>query len=402
MKACVIAYSFYELDQRVRRYAEALAARGDSVDVLTLKGERQGDTDVIDGVHVYRIQKRDHNEKGMMDYFLRISKFFLKGSYLLVKNHFKRRYDVIHINSVPDYLVFMGLIPKIFGSKIILDIHDLMPEFFSQKFNKGMESFYIKILLFLEYISVKFADHNIIANDIWREKMILRDHLDPGKCTTLLNYPDMAYYEKVVRQGINGTINIVYPGTISHHHGIDIAIQAIPFIKKNGVKVKLRIYGKNTKNRYNDHLQSLMKELDVADDVEFLEPVHREELYRIYSRSDIGIVPKRDGVFSGEAFSTKIYDFMASGLPVVASRTKIDEYYFDDSMISFFEPGNYEEMAKRVVDVYADQKKAGEMVDKCKRYIDDNTWMKKKSMYTTVVDRLNRVGSREEPSMIRS
>jgi glycosyltransferase involved in cell wall biosynthesis len=232
--------------------------------------------------------------------------------------------------------------------------------------------------------------------------MILRDHLDPGKCTTLLNYPDMAYYEKVVRQGINGTINIVYPGTISHHHGIDIAIQAIPFIKKNGVKVKLRIYGKNTKNRYNDHLQSLMKELDVADDVEFLEPVHREELYRIYSRSDIGIVPKRDGVFSGEAFSTKIYDFMASGLPVVASRTKIDEYYFDDSMISFFEPGNYEEMAKRVVDVYADQKKAGEMVDKCKRYIDDNTWMKKKSMYTTVVDRLNRVGSREEPSMIRS
>ena len=36
MRVCVIVYSYYETDSRARRYAEALAKRGDHVDVVAL------------------------------------------------------------------------------------------------------------------------------------------------------------------------------------------------------------------------------------------------------------------------------------------------------------------------------------------------------------------------------
>jgi len=389
MNACVIAYTFYEMDQRVKRYAEALAARGDHVDVIALKGEGQKDIEMINGVNVYRIQKRIHNENGMMDYFLRIGKFFIKGSLLLIKNNFKNKYNVIHINSVPDYLVFMGFIPKIFGTKLILDVHDLMPEFFSQKFHKSMESFYIRMLLLMEYISVKFADHTIIANDLWREKIILRDNIDSMNCSTLLNYPNMDHYDKVVKKEKNDTIDVIYPGTISHHHGIDIAIKAIHSIKKKNYSVILHLYAKKSSNIYGQHLNNLINELSIAENIKFVDPVRPEDIYKIYSNADIGIVPKRDGVFSGEAFSTKIYDYMASGLPIVASRTKIDEYYFDDTMISFFEPENYEEMANCIVNMYTNKNISNRMIDKCKDYVIENSWANKKKIYIDIVDNLN-------------
>ncbi len=61
----MVAYSFYENDNRVMRYAEALAARGDHVDVLALRRNHDAPlVTTISGVRVHHIQVREHNEQG--------------------------------------------------------------------------------------------------------------------------------------------------------------------------------------------------------------------------------------------------------------------------------------------------------------------------------------------------
>ena len=56
------------------------------------------------------------------------------------------------------------------------------------------------------------------------------------------------------------------------------------------------------------------------------------------AEADFGIVPKRSEGFGNEAFSTKIFEFMALGIPVIAADTKIDKYYFNDSLFPSLRP----------------------------------------------------------------
>ncbi len=174
MKVCMVAYAFYETDNRVRRYAEALAKRGDYVEAVSLRREGLPAFEVINGVRVHRIQPRQINEKGKFTHVSRLIQFFLRSMAFLTKSHLKERYDLIHVHSVPDFEVFAALFAKLGGAKVILDIHDIMPEFYVSKFNSTHDSLAFKILLTIERLSTRFADHVIAANHIWGDRLVTR------------------------------------------------------------------------------------------------------------------------------------------------------------------------------------------------------------------------------------
>lgn len=387
MKVCIISYSHYDIDHRVSRYAEALIEKGACVDVIALRRNDQPKKFIHNGVTVYGIQKRIYDETCILDYVMRTGSFFIKGGFLLTLKCFPSKYHIIHIHNVPDFLIFMGAIPKILGSKLILDIHDILPEFFCQKFGKKIDSILAKFLLMVEKLSIRFAHHVIVANDIWREKIILRNKLKQSKCTTLLNYPSELSPNIKLKQ-TKDSLNLIYPGTISHLHGVDILLNALYIVKKTIPNVNLKIYTRANNLEYFNSLQTLIDKLDIRENVHFYDPVSRNELWQIYSQVDMGIVCKRDGIFASEAFSTKMIEFMAVGLPIVASRTKIDEYYFNDSMVTFFKPGDHEDLAKSIINLHQNPEKQKTMTASGKAFVQKNTWEIKKQIYLDIVDKL--------------
>lgn len=388
MNVCIIAYTFYELDYRVRRYAEALVELGNKVNVISLRRKGEKCQGVLNGVNIIRIQKRSYEEKGIFSYFLKYITFFIKGSLILIAKYVQSRYKIIHIHNVPDVLIFMGIVPKFLGAKLILDIHDILPEFYCQKFNKSLDSSLAKSLLFVEKISVRFADHVIAANDLWREKIIARDKILPETCTTLLNYPNMAFFNNTKAKSKKTPFTIIYPGTISHLHGLDILIRAMSIVKEKLSDARLDIYARTNNLEYSNFLKKLIDSLHLRENVRFFNPVPIEELTKIYSNADIGVAPKRGGVFASEAFSTKIFDFMAASLPVIASKTTIDQYYFDDSMIYFFESENHEDMARCIIELYNNSEKRQSLIKHGKQFIATNNWEIKKQKYLEIVDYL--------------
>src|SRR3954451_14547688 len=113
MRICMVTHSLYESDCRVMRYAESLAARGDEVDVIALKKENKPAEETIAGVRVFRIQERTFQEKRKISFLKGISTFFLKAAWWVTKRHLRNRYDLFHIHSIPDFMVFVALIPKL-------------------------------------------------------------------------------------------------------------------------------------------------------------------------------------------------------------------------------------------------------------------------------------------------
>lgn len=388
MKIGIVAYTFYEIDHRVRRYAETLAEQGHDVEAVVLRESGQALKDALNGVKLYRIQERSYNEKNVLQHALRTIGFFLKGSFLLLRSHMRDGYDVLHINNMPDFLVFMGLVPKMLGTKLILDIHDVMPELYAQKSNRDLSGFLARALLWLERRSVRFADHTIVANDLWRKKIIRRDGIPPSRCCSILNYPNLSFFKKVPVQENSESLTIVYPGTISHHHGIDVALRALALVKREIKDVHLRIYTRSSNFKYVNSLKQLITELHLEDSVEFHDPVPAEELSKIFQNASMGVVPKRGGIFADEAFSTKIFDFMAVGLPIIASKTKIDDYYFDDSTIMFFKPDHYEDLARCIIKLHRDKRKRADLVKHGNDYVRLNNWENKKQEYVDLVHSL--------------
>lgn len=385
LRACMLAYTFYENDGRVMRYAQTLARAGAVVEAVVLRKPAQPAEEVVNGVRVLRIQTREKNETGKFSYLARILRFFVLSMIKVTRLHLKEPFDVIHVHSVPDFEVFAAWIPKLLGARVILDIHDIVPEFYAAKFDVGHNSAVFGVLKFVERISGAFADHVIAANDLWYEKITNRS-VRPEKCSVFINYPDLSLFNPAVRsRRDDGTFVLIYPGSLHWHQGLDIAIRAFALASREVRGMEFHIYGDGSAR---PGLAKLVDELEVQDRVFLRPPMPMQQIAAVMADADLGVVPKRNDSFGGEAFSTKILEFMALGTPVVVADTRIDRHYFDDTLVRFFEAGNDEDLARKIVSAYRDRDVSKRLAANALEYAKRVSWTNKQGEYLRIVDAL--------------
>ncbi len=385
MRACMVAYTFYEPDNRVRRYAETLVRRGDQVDAIVLRQPGQQTRDVVSGVNVFKIQGRKVNEKIKIQYLFKLLLFLFKSACKLTQLHWHKKYDVVHIHSVPDFEVFATLFAKLTGAKVILDIHDIVPELFAGKFKAGKDSMFFKLLLWVERISMAFADHVIVANHIWFKRLIERS-VAPEKCSVVMNYPDPSIF--TIRKKAGDSTDkfiMIYPGTLSIHQGLETAIKAVDLIKNEIPDLEFHIYGKGTDEEY---FIKLVHKLKLEKRVIFRSIVPIEMLPRLMADADLGVEPKFKRSFGNEAFSTKILEFMTVGIPVIASDTMVHTHYFDETMVKFFRSEDENDLAHCITLLKKEEKLRRQLVKNAFKYIEKNSWNTKKNTYLNIVDSL--------------
>jgi glycosyltransferase involved in cell wall biosynthesis len=382
IRACMLAYTFYETDGRVMRYAEALAQEGAQVDAIVLGRPGQPREEFARGVRILRVQTREKNERGKLAYLLRIVRFLMRSMAEVTLQHLKGRYDVIHVHSVPDFEVFAALVPKLSGTKVILDIHDLVPEFYAAKFGDSHDSLIFRALMLIERLSAGFADHVIAANDIWLERIQSRSsRLD--KCSVFINYPDLSIFRSTLRtRGDDGRFILSYPGNLNWHQGLDIAIKAFAVAQREAPGMEFHIHGEGSAK---PELERLVRELGLECKVLLKEPLPLREIAVVMANADLGVVAKRDDSFGGEAFSTKILEFMALGVPIVVADTRIDRHYFDDTLLRFFKSGDVQALAQALVDAYRQRECGAALAANALAYVRANSWGTKKNDYLAVV-----------------
>jgi glycosyltransferase involved in cell wall biosynthesis len=385
LRICMIAYSFYETDNRVMRYAETLAQRGDHVDVLALRREDAPIAEVLGGVHLYRLQGREIDEKTRFTYLWRILSFLVRAMVRVSKLHLQQKYDLIHVHSVPDFLVFAAWVPKLMGTPVILDIHDILPEFYTSKFGAGPDSLSFRVLQGVEKSSARFSSHVIIANHIWQQRLVSRS-VQAEKCSVIMNSPDRSiFYNHGNPRPAKNRFLLLYPGSINQHQGLDLAIRAFARISDRAPHADFCIYGSGPSQKA---LSTLIQELHLENRVFIRNPMPLREIAKVIESADLGIVPKRKDTFGNEAFSTKILEFMAMGVPVIVSDTQIDRYYFDDSVVKFFRGGDEEDLARCMLDLIEHPEKRKQLAAEATPFVEKMDWTAKKHEYLDLVDEL--------------
>ena len=381
----MVAYTFYEADNRVRRYAEALAKRGDEVDVIALRREGQQRSEVIRDVRVHRIQIRRIDERGPFSYLRKLLAFFVRSMWWLSVHGLKKPFDVIHVHSVPDFEVFATLLPRLTGTKVILDIHDIVPEFYAGKFKVSERSLVFRMLVMVEQFSAWYCNHVIISNHLWYAKLTKRS-VRQQKCTTIINYPDPSIFcRRSSTRSKDDEFVLCYPGTLNQHQGLDLAICAVAKVCERIPSIRLQIIGDGPDR---EKLKKMVTDLGLENFVKISGFVPMERVAEIMANVDLGIVPKRADSFGNEAFSTKIMEFMAMGVPVLASRTAVDQFYFRDELVQFFEPENVDDLAAKILELAQNQSRRECLRNRAAAFIELNNWDVRKAEYLDLVDRL--------------
>ena len=390
-KICMVAYSPYESDNRIRRYAETLVKRGDQVDVIAISGtglkQQEQQEKEINGVTVYRVQHREHNERSKWTYIWRLTRFLIRSSAALTRLHKRNRYDVIHIHNMPDFLVFAAWYPKLTGAKLILDIHDVVPELFANKFRTRFKSAYNWLLKAVERVSARFVDHVIVSNHLWYDVVAARSARN-GRCSVVINHVDPDMFSKRERTRTDGKFIVLFPGSLQWHQGLDIAIDAFAHVKAQVPNAEFHIY-----TGAGGHLQSDLRrqvqQLGLEGSIKFHGGVPLDQMAQLIANADLGVVPKRADSFGNEAYSTKIMEFMSQGVPIVVSRTKVDAFYFREGDVHFFQSGDSRDMAKAMLEVIKDKGLRDSLVARGHEYVERNSWGLKKKEYLDLIDSLS-------------
>jgi hypothetical protein len=208
-------------------------------------------------------------------------------------------------------------------------------------------------------------------------------------------YPDLALFSRKPPKARGDKFVIMYPGTLSWHQGLDIAIRAFPRILKEIPDAELCIQGEGTEKR---SLMVLAKSLGLEERVRFLDLAPTTEVVGRMAEANVALVPKRGRGFGNEAASTKISEFMAMGIPVVAAKTDIECRFFDESLVRYFRPEDEQDLADAVVSIDKDSALRNKLIGNSLRYIEKNNWQSKIGEYLDVVASLVRTSVQHELS----
>ncbi|MCP4990667.1 MAG: glycosyltransferase [Colwellia sp.] len=390
-KVCMIVYSHYPDDVRVRREAEALIEKGFSVDVICLQSGSDKKEEVISDVTVYRLPiKRER--KGKFFYMYLYFKFFMLAFFKLNVCNLKKHYNIIHIHNMPDFLVFSALIQKLMGVKIILDLHDPMPEVYMSKYYLSSNHIIIKLLIIIERLSIKFSNLTITPNIAFRDLFISRS-CPENKIHIIMNSPQESIFLRKDNSTLSAVENlsnkekfvIMFHGTIVERHGLDTALEALLLLRKQIPNIVFNVFGDGD---YVDRFIELKVKYNLNDIVHYHGPVLTEKIASVIPSIDIGLIPNKRGPFTDLNMPTRIFEYLCLNKPVVVPHTKGILDYFKESEINFFEPNNPRSLANTIMNIYNNPDKSKKMVIKGRKVYSRCTWEKEQKKLVKLASRL--------------
>lgn len=388
---CMVVHARYPLGEpRVEREADTLIGEGFNVEVICLRHPGEPEFEVIDGIKVYRLPVRRHKDRGVIVQFFEYLAFFGLALFRLILS--ARRYQVIQLHGPPDFLVFAALLPKLLGAKIILDIHDLMPEFYLARFNSQKQSIFVKILLLQEKLACKFADHVITVTEPWRQTLICRG-VPADKCSVVMNVPGQRFArgselsENNRQTSSFAELKLIYHGNITYRYGLDLVLKALIRILDKAPQVKLIIHGRGD---YLDELKTLVRQFKLDEHVQITTNfIPTEELPALIRSAHLGLVPYRNDVFTDGILPTKLLEYTRLGLPAIAARTSGISAYFDEDMVKFFAPENVEDLAKAIESVYFHREQLDELAHNLDRFNRIYNWDNQAVNYVNLIKNLS-------------
>jgi glycosyltransferase involved in cell wall biosynthesis len=266
-----------------------------------------------------------------------------------------------------------------------------MPEFYMSKYEEcHTNSTAVRLMRLQEKLSSMLVHAVITANSNFEDNLVKRGI--PADKITVVNYvPDPQVFNrseyKEERNSKSKHFTLIYPGTIAPRYGLDVAIRALPLLIIRIPQLRLVIIGPQVE--YMDELATLAQQLGVSPFVQFKPTIPVDEVPWQVIQADVGIYPALPDPHMNIATPCKVLEYAVMGIPIIASRLKVLEDLFTNSAIMFFEPGNVDQFARCVLELFESPARRDELVRNTDNsFVRTHSWNSERRAYFNLLNRL--------------
>jgi glycosyltransferase involved in cell wall biosynthesis len=377
-RACIIRQN--DDYETVRREAEALAGAGFDVDVICMAGLGRPRRMVENDVTVISLPTSRRTGGGKARYAFDYGSFFMLAAGVVTARHLRRPYRVVQANSMPDFLVFAALVPKLLGSRVVAFMGEPTPELAETMFGASRLS---RVLVAIEQSALRFADHSFTVTDQLKEQYVKRGAA-PDRITVVLNGADPASMPTtmppVPAEGKSEFVAVCH-GTIEDRYGQDTIIEAARLLRDEIPDLRFVITGRGSTAA---QIAQAIADNGLRDVVRFEGWVTRKKLADILQSADVGIVAQKASPYSHLVHTNKMIDYWIFGLPVIASRLRAVFYAYDDDIIEYFEPGAAAELAAAIKRLRYDPDRRAELAENGRIALRSSGWPAQRETYLSV------------------
>ncbi|MDP9223280.1 MAG: glycosyltransferase, partial [Actinomycetota bacterium] len=244
----------------------------------------------------------------------------------------------------------------------------------------------IGILRVVERLAASWADVVITVHEPYRRELVRRG-VRTEKLRVVMNSLDESLLPTPLTRKHEGGFRIVYHGTVTPHYGVHLLVEAVAMIAQRVPEARLEIYGDGDAVR---GLRASAHELDLQNVIDF-EPrfmPQRDVLARVHHAA-VGVVPNLPIQLNRYALSSKLFEYVMLGIPVVSADLPTLREYFADDEVLFFKAGDAHALADALVAVATDPNRAVRRAEAARRRYEAYRWPRSAARYRDVLETLS-------------
>ncbi len=344
-KVCILTSVHPPFDGRIfHKEAKTLVKAGYNVTLIAKHNKKE----VVDGVKIIPLPKPRNR-------FERMTRVVWK----LFRLALKEKADIYHFHD-PE-LIPVGLVLKLFGKKVIYDVHEDVPQ---QILNKDWIGSYI-VRKIISFIFKGFENPScVFFNGIVAARPDIAKKFSPRKTINLRNFPILELIDKVEPLNIDKQKRIIiYAGGLTRIRGIKEIIQAMEFV---GEKAELWLLGKWESEEFKKECEKV----EGWKYTRYLDYMPYGKHYSFIKMANIGVINFLPLPNQQKSMPNKPFEYMACSLPMVMSNFPYWKEIFGECAL-FVNPYNPKEIAEKILYLLDNSDKAKRLGNNGRRLVEE-------------------------------
>ncbi len=358
-----MAYAEFPSDPRVRREVQVLAENGYSVTLIALQSSGDLSPRKLSGLRLCELPLRVRRGNRAL-YLYQYTMFFLLSAALLLSLHVRRRFSVVHVHSLPDFLVFCALPERILGARVVLDLHESMPEILAARFNLRLRAPLVRIARIAERASCAVADH-VVVPARFRRDLIVERGVAPHKVVVVPNAPDEDFLRgtsdtnQSEEADLEGRWLVVHAGGINKERDLETLIDAGKILSMANPTTIL-LFGRGDEG-YKGLLVRRSSGSGGNLEVRLGDWIPPQTIRRYVELCRVGVVTYERNPITDLAAPNRVLEFAAARKPLVLADVRALRTDWGEAAL-FYEPGDPEDLASKIRRVLDDGELASRLV----------------------------------------